>query len=91
MAIKADANEKRAETFIVDAVWDKFGGVGDEKRDKGSGIGPVLKRAQQMGFIVSTGVAVRSQRGPTHGRQVTVWRAAEGDDTDSHGQISYLA
>jgi hypothetical protein len=37
-AIKAVAREKG--TFIVDAVWDKLGAVGDKKRDKGRGSAP---------------------------------------------------
>jgi hypothetical protein len=60
--------------FTADQVWDVLGEVGDE-RDDGSGLGPVLRMAFTSGIMEHTGSFRKSQRAPTHGRPLTLWKS----------------
>jgi hypothetical protein len=73
-AIKTVAKEKLI--FTADDVWERLGGVGDDERDNGSGLGPVMYRAKKKGIIAHTGTFRRSERPCTHGRPLPVWRPA---------------
>lgn len=71
---------KRMLYFRADHVWQELGMVGDGKRDNGSGLGPMLRRACKLG-IIRAADHQRSQRPSTHGRPLTMWQSLifEGD------------
>jgi hypothetical protein len=66
---------KIREFFRADHVWDQLGEVGDGDRDNGSGLGPVMREAQRLDWIESTGRFERSERSPMHGKPQRVWKS----------------
>ena len=61
--------------FTADEVWTVLGKVGDDERDDGSGIGPVMRAALAAGVMESTGLFRRSQRPATHGKPLPIWKS----------------
>jgi hypothetical protein len=61
--------------LTADEVWVVLGKVGDDERDNGSGLGPVMRSALAAGVIESTGLFRRSQRPPSHGKILPIWRS----------------
>ena len=63
---------KRNESFTADAVWEELGT--DTPRENRA-LGPILNRAQRLGWIIKSTETVMSQRAVNHGREIRVWRS----------------
>ena len=59
-------------TFTADAVWEALGP--DTPRETRA-LGPILNRAQRLGWIVKSPQTVMSQRPVNHGREIRVWKS----------------
>jgi hypothetical protein len=66
---------RRHAYLTADEVWAVLGEVGDGDRDNGSGLGPVMRQALADGIIEPTGLYRRSQRPPSHGKILPIWRS----------------
>jgi len=72
-AIEAAARKYRY--FCADEVWEMLGQVGDDERDNGSGMGPVLRMAVTAGIMERTGQTRRSRRPPSHGKWLPIYKS----------------
>lgn len=62
--------------FIIDQVWEFLGIVGDNQRDDGSGMGPIMLVAANAGVIERVKGQFRpSQRPLTHGKPERLWKS----------------
>ncbi len=63
---------KSNDIFTADAIWEALGA--DTPRENRA-LGPILNRAQGLGWIVKSTETVMSQRAVNHGREIRVWRS----------------
>jgi len=63
---------KSNDIFTADAIWEALGA--DTPRENRA-LGPILNRAQRLGWIVKSTETVMSQRAVNHGREIRVWRS----------------
>ena len=65
--------------FCCDQIWDALGQVGDDERDDGSGMGPVIRKALTARVMEPTGTFQRSQRPKTHGKPLPTYKSLLGN------------